>query len=67
MGGWRDFAGDYWCGDVVGDFVREFEDSVEGGGEGLEIFSAADAETNAVGEGFDLLGAALAICSSVAG
>ncbi len=55
VGGSGDFAGRDGSGDVVGDFVGEFEDAVKSRGEGLEIFGAADSEADAVGKGFDLL------------
>ena len=50
-----DFAGGDRGGDVVGDGVGEFEDAVELGGEGFEVFGAVDAEAEAVGEGLDVL------------
>ncbi len=51
----RDLAGNDGGGDVVGDGVGELEDAVKSGGEGLQVFGAADAETNTVGERLDLL------------
>ena len=51
-----DLAGDDGSGDVVGDRVGELEDAVKSGGEGFEVFGAADAEANSVGERLDRLG-----------
>ena len=52
-GGGGDFAGDDGLRELVGDAVGEFEDSVEFGGELLEIRGALDAEADAVGHRLD--------------